>query len=316
MTQTVPALSVILCTYDRAPLLADALEALTAQQPATPPFEVIVVDNNSTDDTAAVIQNVMRKHRNFRYIFEPHQGLAVARNAGIEAAIAPLVAFTDDDVRVASNWVSAVAAGFADFPESEWIGGKVLPQWPTEPPAWLNAASSAPLALVDHGDQPFPVSATRPICLVGANLALRRRAFATVGPFDPRVERRGGSIGSTEDHELQLRLWRAGLHGHYDPRIVVFTAVPPERLQKAYHRAWHEGHGRFYSLMRDPAFERSRARLLDVPAHVFRAMAAEGFAFVSDLVRRRGAAAFAHELRLRFLLAFTRRRLRDAVSSR
>jgi glycosyltransferase involved in cell wall biosynthesis len=303
----------VLCTYNRASLLGDALDALLAQQSDTPPFEVIVVDNNSTDDTAVVIQGAMRRHHNLRYIFEPRQGLASARNAGIEAALAPLVAFTDDDVRVARNWVTAVIAGFAEFTVAEWIGGKVVPRWPAQPPAWLEAASSAPLALVDHGDDAFPVSATRPICLVGANLAVRRHVFQRVGLFDPRVERRGDVIGSTEDHELQLRLWQAGLHGYYDPRIVVYAAVPPERLKKAYHRAWHDGHGRFCSVMRDPAFERSRARLLGVPIHVFRAMAAEGCAFVADLVRHRRAEAFGHELRLRFLVGFARHRLRDAV---
>jgi glycosyltransferase involved in cell wall biosynthesis len=316
VTDSVPALSVVLCTYNRAALLRDALDALVAQQSDTPAFELIVVDNKSTDDTAVVIQETMRRHRNVRSIFEPRPGLASARNAGIEAALAPLLAFTDDDVRVARNWVAAVVAGFAAFADAEWIGGKVLPRWPTEPPAWLDATGSAPLALVDYGDETFPVSATRPICLVGANLAGRRRAFARVGLFDPRVERRGDVIGSTEDHEWQLRLWGAGLHGYYDPRIVVYAAVPPERLKKAYHRAWHDGHGRFSSVMRDPAFERSRARLLGVPTHVFRAIVAEGCAFVSDVVRRRSAEAFGHELRLRFLVGFTRHRLGDVVRSR
>jgi glycosyltransferase involved in cell wall biosynthesis len=316
VTQNLPALSVVLCTYNRASLLADALDALVAQQPDTPRFEVIVVDNNSTDETAVVVADTMRRHRHLRYIFEPRQGLASARNAGIEAAVAPLVSFTDDDVRVARNWVAAIVAAFAEFPGAEWLGGKVVPQWPTAPPAWLERTSHAPLALVDHGDEAFPVSATRPICLVGANLAVRRRAFARVGLFDPRVERRGDGIGSTEDHELQLRLWQAGLHGYYDPRMVVSVAVPPERLKKSYHRAWHDGHGRFCSVMRDPAFERSRARLLGVPIHVFRAMVGESCAFVADLVRHRRAEAFGHELRLRFLVGFTRHRLRDAVRSR
>jgi hypothetical protein len=155
----------VLCTYNRASLLGNALDALLAQQSDTPPFEVIVVDDNSTDDIAVVIQGAMRRHHNLRYIFEPRQGLASARNAGIEAALAPLVAFTDDDVRVARTWVTAVIAGFAEFTVAEWIGGKVVPRWPAQPPAWLEAASSAPLALVDHGDDAFPVSATRPVRL-------------------------------------------------------------------------------------------------------------------------------------------------------
>jgi GT2 family glycosyltransferase len=270
---------------------------------------VVVVDNNSTDFTAAVVQEAMRRRDNVRYLFESRQGLASARNAGIQAARAPIVAFTDDDVRVADSWIDAIATVFGEIPDADWIGGKVLPQWPTPPPAWLTRAAYAPLALVDHGDEGFSVSADRRICLVGANLAVRRRVFDRVGLFDPRVERRRDVIGSTEDHELHLRMWEAGLSGRYDPRLVVHADIALDRLSKAYHRAWHHGHGRFYALMREPSFERSRRRLFDVPAHVFRAIAAECCACVSALVRRRDDAAFDHELRLRFLLAFTRQRL-------
>jgi hypothetical protein len=86
--------------------------------------------------------------------------------------------------------------------------------------------------------------------------------------------------------------------------------VPPERLSKRYHRAWHQGHGRFYALMRDPLFERSRAgALLGVPAHVYRSAFTEASAWTTSLLRGQTSAAFAHELRLRFLAAFARQRI-------
>ena len=96
----------------------------------------------------------------------------------------------------------------------------------------------------------------------------------------------------------------------YDPRIVVRAPVPRQRLTKQYHRAWHSGHGRFYALMRDPSFERSRlGTFRGVPAHVYRSALGEAAAWGASLLARRHAAAFAHELRLRFLFGFARQRI-------
>ena len=100
----------------------------------------------------------------------------------------------------------------------------------------------------------------------------------------------------------------------YDPRIVVRALVPRERLMKRYHRAWHSGHGRFYALMRDPSFERSSlGTLLGVPAHVYRSAIREAVAWVGNVVARRNAAAFAHELRLRFLCGFAAQRILQRI---
>ena len=100
----------------------------------------------------------------------------------------------------------------------------------------------------------------------------------------------------------------------YDPRIVVRALVPRERLMKRYHRAWHSGHGRFYALMRDPSFERSGlGTLLGVPAHVYRSALGEAAAWVGSVLARRNAAAFAHELRLRFLCGFAAQRILQRI---
>ena len=299
--------SVVLCTFNRATLLVDALRALVAQDDA-PPYEVVVVDNNSTDGTRGVVETFAASGL-VRYVREPAQGLSYARNHGVATASADIVAFTDDDVRVEPTWIRSLVRAFAEHPDVDMIGGRVEPDWQAEPPSWLRQAGHAPLALVDYGAAPLRIEPDAPRCLIGANVAIRRRALERLHGFSPRLQRVADGIGSTEDHHFQTRLLETGGAALYDPRIVARAIVPGERLSKRYHRAWHQGHGRFYALMRDPLFERSRAAVFGVPAHVYRSAVGEASAWAVSLLRGRPSAAFAHELKLRFLAAFARQRI-------
>lgn len=246
----IPAVSVVLSTYNRADRLPGALEALLVQD-GNVPYEVVVVDNNSSDDTAEVVRRIaLSADGRLRNFFEPRQGLSHGRNAGITQSRAGIIAFTDDDVRVASNWIVELKRGFDRHPDAGYIGGRVLPQWVSPPPAWLTDAHWAPLALQDYGPDVQRTGRERAVCLVGANFAFRKEVFERVGMFSASLGRVKDGIGSTEDHDMQLRVWRAGIHGLYIPSIVVTAEVTPDRLEKKYHRRWHQGHGRHCAMMR------------------------------------------------------------------
>ena len=308
--------SVVLSTYNRADVLPRALESLLGQEYDRGRYEVVVVDNNSTDGTREQIEMFCAKASNFRYVFEPKQGLSHARNAGILAARAPVIAFTDDDVRASRDWVSTIARLFADHPEAACVGGKVLPNWSGPWPSWLTREHWSPLALLDYGDAPFHVNATRRLCLIGANSAYRREVFEQIGMLAPYVQALGREVG-TEDHELLLRLWRAGGQGLYWPRLTIVADIAPERMQRRYHRRWHRRAGRFAALMRDEEFEQTRVgRLLGVPAHVYRQAAIDLVAFVGLLLRGDLARAFTHEVGLWFFLGFLKARWQESFSSR
>jgi glycosyltransferase involved in cell wall biosynthesis len=266
------AVSVVLCTYNREARLDAAIESLLSQEPGTPAYEVIVVDNASTDGTPERLARwAERANGRLRIIREERLGLSYARNAGIAAARASIVAFTDDDVRVATRWVGIIADRAAAQPDIGWIGGRVRPTWPSTPPPWLTRDTWAPLGLQDHGELPFIVGAGRPVCLIGANLAVRTRVLREAGGFSTDVQRVGDGIGSTEDHDLQDRLWRSGLVGLYEPALVVHAAVDPERLTKTYQRRWHLGHGRFIAKMELPEMEAyGGRRWFAVPLHILR----------------------------------------------
>jgi len=295
-------LSIVLCTYNRARVLGRALTALVAA--ATDGAELIVVDNNSSDGTRDVVRRFLGGPLNIRLVDEPRQGLSFARNTGIGVAAGDHIAFTDDDVVVDPDWIRSLRHAFERFPRAAWIGGKVLPIWPAPPPPWLTDDRWAPLALLDYGDEAFAIGPDRPVCIVGANLAVRRAALDAAGLFAASVQRVGLGAGSTEDHELQLRLMNAGFTGIYDPTIVVHSPVDPERMTKAFHRRWHFGHGRSYAAMRARDFEGSRRHVAGIPSHVVRTLAAETVAAAAAVARRSSEDGFGHELRARFAAGF------------
>ena len=307
-----PDVSVVLSTYNRGPLLESAIRSVLAQQGGSPAFELIVVDNNSTDATRGIIERLASADPRVRAVFEPRQGLSHARNAGISQAQAPIIAFTDDDVRVEADWIATIVRAFDEHTSADLVGGRVLPMWPSDPPAWLTRDHWAPLALVDHGDEPIAITTGQSIGVIGANMAFRRTVFDEVGLFASACQRVKDGIGSLEDHEYLLRLLRTGRRGVYDPRIVVHAEIQPNRLDRAYHRRWHRGHGHFHALLRSEQMEASkRGTLFGVPAHLYRQALADLFGWARATIAGEPAAAFQHDVRLRFFYGFFRTRRRE-----
>jgi glycosyltransferase involved in cell wall biosynthesis len=306
-------ISVVISTYNRCGLLDRALQALLSQSPRHLNYEILVVDNNSSDQTRSVVEALATQNpERLRYLFEPKQGLSYGRNAGIASAKAPIIAFTDDDVRVAEDWIWQIKTGFEANPDIDFLGGKVVPQWPTAPPAWLTKANWSPLALLDYGDRPFYVDSAKQLCLIGANFAFRRRAFERVGLFKTDFQRVKDGIGSLEDHEILLRLWRADRRGLYLPELVATADIEPDRMEKQYHRKWHTCHGRFYAALHSEEVERSKTgRLFGVPAHFYRRALGDAVAWTIASIRRQPVEAFTNELRLRYFGGFATRRWRE-----
>lgn len=308
MPETPPCdVSVVVCTYNRADRLPLALEALLAQEGAVP-YEIIVVDNNSTDSTSDVVDTIaQRAGQRVRPVFESRQGLSYARNTGIALARGSIIAVSDDDVRVAPDWVRRIKQAFDQHPDIAYIGGRVMPHWMEPPPKWLTTAHWSPLALQDYGPDCVISGREHAVCLVGANLAFRRQVFETVGLFTPALGRIKDGIGSTEDHDFQLRAWRAGLRGLYAPTVVAIADVTPDRMDKAYHRRWHRGHGRHCAMMRlrelvpadlGPMSEPDDVvTLFGSPAFVYAELVRYSWRWVDALCRRKDAFFYANKVR-------------------
>jgi glycosyltransferase involved in cell wall biosynthesis len=304
--------SVVVSTYNRCMLLPAALAGLLAQDTNGIRYEILLVDNNSTDRTRDVVESYRANGAtNLHYLFEPKQGVSHGRNTGITTARGPLIAFTDDDIVVGRDWVARIKQAFDEHPEVDFVGGKILPQWETPPPSWLTVEHWPPLALVDYGAAPFYVDGARPVCLLTANAAFRRAALEQVGMFSPDLQRVKDGVGSMEDQELEIRLCRAGRRGLYVPELVVVAPVQADRLTKEYHRRWHRGHGHFSALLREADTEKSQKRLFDVPGYLYRRAFCDWLKLVTRSLRGRRDEAFLYEARLCFFAGFYRQRRAD-----
>jgi glycosyltransferase involved in cell wall biosynthesis len=300
-----PDISVVICTYNRASTLRQALRSVFAQNARDFFYQIIVVDNNSSDETPAIVESMKADTTvDLRYLREVRQGNAYARNTGVLEAEASIIAFLDDDCIAHESWLATMKSAFDRDPELAFVGGRVLPVWEVDPPAWLNAEHWSPLALLDYGGAERTIDGQMPPGLLTANLAVRRKVFEELGGFLPSLQRVRDGIGSMEDHELLLRICRSGRRGLYLPDLVTWARVGPERVTKAYHRRWHTGNGYFSAVLNDPQWERSRFQLGGVPGHLYKETAKHAIAWCSSLLRRDASAAFTSECRLRFFHGF------------
>ena len=253
----VTSATILICTYNRAPLLRESLKSMSALTP--PPncdIEIIVVDNNSTDTTSQVIAEAAA-HSPFRVLGlrETSQGKSFALNRGLQMAGGDVIVLTDDDVWPDSEWLNRIVARFREH-DVTFVFGKVLPRWGTVPPPDLLTTSAqdiwGPLALVDYGDEPAEYTADRTgqRLPIGANLAFRRDALLRVGGWRTDLGKVNNTLTSGEDHEIFCRLRRFNLYsGFYDPAITVRHYVPARRLTRAYFRQWFFWSGKTHALM-------------------------------------------------------------------
>jgi glycosyltransferase involved in cell wall biosynthesis len=225
-------ISVIIATRNRASLLAMALDGLGAQQFPTEDFEVVVVDNGSTDGTRDVVSAHARSSMKVKYIFEPTLGVSVARNVGTRASTGPFVAFLDDDAIPEPDWLTRIMAVFERVsPTPACVGGPVEPIFEAPPPEWINGSLPDFLSVVDFAREPFFLrDVLHSQKLVSANMAVQKAALGRAGGFDPRLGRIGESLLSGGEVLLQLQLEKLGLPIYYDPTIRVRHHVAATRL--------------------------------------------------------------------------------------
>jgi GT2 family glycosyltransferase len=298
--------SVIIATFNRAALLDDCLDHLRRQRFA-PGDEIIVVDNGSTDHTAAVVaHHQIGEGVPLRHLHESTAGKSRAIARALAVATGDILAFTDDDVNVGEDWLDAVRSAMADR-DVALAGGPVRPRWQSTVPQWIrhardrHARLGAPIALLDYGDRPVELG---PRTVLGANLAVRREVFTSVGGFPVSLGKLRGTLLSGEDHELCRRVQDAGFRAMYIPSAAVYHWVPAERARVSYFLRWFYWSGVTHAIMDGEESPQAGRTSRGVPLYLVARAATASARLAGALVTFDGTAALNHAVDIAFAIGY------------
>jgi glucosyl-dolichyl phosphate glucuronosyltransferase len=267
------------------------------QMPAIVDWELLIVDNNSKDQTRHVVEEFVRRFpTRCRYIFEPRQGKSYALNTGIREAREEILAFVDDDVAVDTKWLENLSAVFQC---EQWAGagGRVLPEHNFTPPAWLSVEGKyalAPLAIFSLGTQPEELLEPP----FGTNMAFRAEVFTKVGGFRTDLGPRPDSEIRGEDTEFGMRVLAAGYRLWYEPSAIVYHSLPLHRLEKDYFLAWWYDKARA-DVRAAEITKRGQLSFRGVPLSTFRRLAVWTLRWVTSV---KPAKRFSYKLKVWSLL--------------
>jgi glycosyltransferase involved in cell wall biosynthesis len=235
--------SVALCSWNRSALLRETLEQFTHLEPPNGfDWELVVVDNNSTDETPEVLAEFATRLplRSFR---EPSPGKSNAANLAVREARGEYILWTDDDVLVANDWVRQYVAAFRRYPDSDVFGGRIDPWFEGTPPRWLAQGFRAIAGVYAAMDLNLPGGpAPESFYPFGANMAIKRSAHLN-HPFDSRIGPQPGSSIRGEEWMLVRDLRRDGKQVVWVPEARVQHFIPQARQTEAYVRDWFYGSG-------------------------------------------------------------------------
>jgi glycosyltransferase involved in cell wall biosynthesis len=242
-------LTAAICTWNRSSLLRQALHHLTlAEHPSRAELEVIVVNNNCTDDTDEAIASFAGRLP-IRRVFERRPGQSNARNTAVREARGDYVLWTDDDVWVDPRWIAAYADAFERWPDGVVFGGPIVPSFAEPPPAWIErtwSRVSSAFATRDLGPEPLRFDGRR-VVPYGANYAVRL-AEQRLFPYDPDLGLRPGGSLRGEELALVRQLLGRGHDGWWVPEAAVRHFIPAERMTVGYVRRYFMGDGEFQAM--------------------------------------------------------------------
>jgi len=230
---TKPALSIVVSTYNRETLLKQCLESLCAQTLAKNKFEVIIIDNNSTDNTKETAHSFTAQYDNFRYVSESKQGLSYCRNRGIKESNAEYIAFIDDDGKAEPDWAEKIVYSFNNVkPAPSAVGGIILPFYDCQPPGWFKDEYETRT----WGDRKkFLEPPAGRYGFSGSNCALKKNIFTKFEGFNSDLGMKGNTLKLGEEADLFFRVYKKHPFFWYDPSIKVYHYAPLWKMKKSYY---------------------------------------------------------------------------------
>lgn len=238
-------ISVIICTYNRALYLTEALDSLYHQTLPKTSFEVIVVNNNSTDNTEDICKEYIRTHSDMqvRYLNEDKQGASFARNTGAAQSTSGLLCFMDDDAVANTDYLSRIIQFFEVHPGSGGLGGRIIPRYIPSEPIWMSHYVSSMVGNFHYAPQVSAFKSGK--YPLESNMVVPKRLFDTIGGFNTSLPGVKGELRiGGEGKDFFYRLQALGHDIYYDPNIVVYHVVEVAKLTPAYLYRVASGYGR------------------------------------------------------------------------
>ncbi|MCO6498084.1 MAG: glycosyltransferase family 2 protein [Chitinophagaceae bacterium] len=221
-----PSISLVICTYNRCKYLPAALKSVAEQNCSANLFELIVVDNASTDETATIAQDFIAAHPglNIRYVYEGNKGLSFARNRGRVEAKSNVVAYIDDDVILFEDYVANLNDFFVRFPEAVGAGGRIIPKYEKEEPIWMSKYLKGFVGEVAHGDtiKKFDKGMKYP---AGASMIYTKAILEQAGGFNNELKFR------SDDKYIFYKVLEFSDAIYYLPDVRLYHYIDEARLE-------------------------------------------------------------------------------------
>ena len=193
-------------------------------------YELLLLDNNSTDKTREIGEGFAARFPRIRYINEPIQGHPHTKNRGVRESRGEIVAFVDDDVYFSPGWLEAIASAFERRPDVACIGGKAVPHFEADRPSWLEDYLLPVYSITPYGDYEREIQP--PEYPFGCNMAFRRSVFEQLGGFPTSLGRKPGNLLSNDEIHFLNCVAKAGLKTLYSPEAQVSHRILPDRMTR------------------------------------------------------------------------------------
>ena len=236
-------ISIIICTYNRVLYLPKCLEHLKNQDSKASDYEIIIIDNNSTDKTAEISKKFISENPelNIRYILEPTSGLSHARNKGINESRGEIICFIDDDGFVFPDYVKNLRKTLEDNPNINAFGGKIYPMYESQRPKWMTRWLQPLLSVIDKGNKIVLFKGNH--YPIGANMGFRRCLIEKVGFFNTNLGRKGNSLLGGEEKDFFFKIKKLNEPIFFLPSVIIHHVIPDNRVTPDYIRRMGIGIG-------------------------------------------------------------------------
>jgi len=228
-------LSIVICTYNREKYIAESIESTLNQTAPRDTYQVIVVNNNSPDNTDAICRKMLNDGHQFDYFIEMNQGNSYARNRGITESLGDIVVFIDDDATMEPDYVKNLLSFYEQHPKVDAVGGKIIPRYENcQAPRWLSPMLMPIVIALDKGERikKFRYKQTP----IGANMSIRKHIFDEIGTFDVTLGRIGKGLSGGDETDLFNRMMARNKQIWYLPSAVVHHIIPAFRIETDYIR--------------------------------------------------------------------------------